>query len=108
MNDTATERGDTSFSRASPAGRRGVASFLHGERRRRLVSCGEGGGASSNFTSSRARRRGVASSLCGETPISTVPPGSGRSTYRYPVGPIRTTRIGCCSSKQKTLLVSKC
>ncbi|RWW08543.1 hypothetical protein GW17_00028004 [Ensete ventricosum] len=39
------------------------------------------------LASSRTRRRGVASSLCGETLVSTVPPSSGRSAYRYPVGP---------------------
>ncbi|RWW49419.1 hypothetical protein BHE74_00044423 [Ensete ventricosum] len=51
---------------------------------------------------SYAGRRGVASFLHGETPVLT-PPSSRRSTYRYPVKPIRTARTGQYSSKWKTL-----
>ncbi|RRT39718.1 hypothetical protein B296_00058941, partial [Ensete ventricosum] len=55
----------------SRAGRRGVASFLRGER---------------SVASSYTGRRGVASSLRRETTVLMVPPGSGRSAYRYPIG----------------------
>ncbi|RRT34072.1 hypothetical protein B296_00054525 [Ensete ventricosum] len=42
-------------------------------------------------------------SLRGETLVSTVPIGSGRYAYRYPVGSVRIAHTGRYSSKRKTL-----
>ncbi|RRT56894.1 hypothetical protein B296_00047574 [Ensete ventricosum] len=67
-------RGDVTSSRVGKVGRL----VPHGKTRHRLVTCRE-------------------------TLVSTLPPGSGRSAYRYPVGPVRTARIGQYNSKRKTL-----
>ncbi|RWW27193.1 hypothetical protein BHE74_00041831 [Ensete ventricosum] len=36
----------------------------------------------------------------------TVPPDSGRSTYRYPIGPLRTAHTEWYRSKWRTLIWS--
>ncbi|RRT39481.1 hypothetical protein B296_00059096 [Ensete ventricosum] len=57
------------------------------------------GGASS--LRRETRRRLVASFLRGEMHGTA---GSGLSTYRYPIGLVRTTHIGRYRSKRRTLL----
>ncbi|RZS07838.1 hypothetical protein BHM03_00038736 [Ensete ventricosum] len=72
-------------------------------------SCmGRGGVASSRIASSRVGRGGVASSLRWETPVSTIPPGSERSTNQYLVGPVHTACTGRNNSKRKPWFVMYC
>ncbi|RRT47646.1 hypothetical protein B296_00040818, partial [Ensete ventricosum] len=86
-------------------GRRGVTSFLRGKRRRRPVS-GETRrrlipvrGEEASSCPARGRWRRLVPQ--GETPFSTVPPDSGQSAYRYPIGPVCTTHTGRYSLKWK-------
>ncbi|RWW81838.1 hypothetical protein BHE74_00009732 [Ensete ventricosum] len=57
--------------------------------RRRLASWEN----DTSFPCEETWRRLVASFPCGEMPISMVPPGSGQSAYRYPVGPVFHTDL---------------
>ncbi|RWW15501.1 hypothetical protein GW17_00020655 [Ensete ventricosum] len=102
---------------------RGDASFPHEETKHRLVLPPEDEAAPHPRTGRRGvasspgrkmRSRLVASFSCGETRRCLSPArgdvdvddtaGSGRSTYRYPVGLVRTARTGRYRSKRRTLV----
>ncbi|RWW89046.1 hypothetical protein BHE74_00002057 [Ensete ventricosum] len=89
--------------------RRSIASFSHRKTRQRLIPALEDEAS----PHPQAGRR-VASFSCGETRRCLYPArgdvdvddtaGSGRSTYRYPVGLVRTARTGRYRSKRRTLV----
>ncbi|RZS01710.1 hypothetical protein BHM03_00031619 [Ensete ventricosum] len=71
------------------------ASSPHGKKRCRLVLPLE----DEATPRPHARRQGVTLFPHGEMSISMVSPGSGRSAYRYPVGPICIARTEWYRSK---------